>query len=139
MDTRRSLAFRLTFAVALAGCFLLVASDMPGAPQPQHGHRIAIRKMKNKWRAVHDDDSTKTAVHAKRGEHVSWKSYGTEMYFQFMSDSLFGTYTAVVKNGKSLDLTVSPNAPKGVYKYAVFCLPAKEFATGDSPPVIIID
>jgi hypothetical protein len=139
MNRRRSLMFTLVSTIVLAGCVLLLASDLPGAPPPPQNHRVAIRKMKNKWRAVHDDDSTKTAVHAKRGEHVSWKSYGTEMYFQFMSDSLFGTYTAVVKHGQSLDLTVLPTAPPGEYKYAVFCLPDKEYATGNSPPVIIID
>jgi hypothetical protein len=139
MNIRRSLVLQLCSALVLAGCMFLLVSDLPGAQPPPQNHRIAIRKMQNKWRAVHDEDSTQTTVHAKRGEHVSWKSYGTEMYIQFMSDSLFGTYTAVVKQGKSIDLTVLPNAPKGEYKYAVFCLPDKEYATGNSPPVIIID
>lgn len=100
-------------------------------------HPLHIKKMKNRWRVVHPD-STSRPVYASRGDSVVWAAKGTDVYFQFADSTVFGTYYAVVKAGGKLTLTVQPTADSGSYPYAAFCVEEKEFARGDSPPIIII-
>ena len=70
---------------------------------------------------------------------ISWKAEGTEVFFQFMDEKLFKKYTDKSKKGKPMVLKINGNADKRTYAYAVFCLADSTFATGDSPPRIIVD
>ena len=78
-------------------------------------------------------------ITVKRSERISWKAEGTEVFFQFMDDKLFKKYNEKSKSGKPLVLKINGNAEKKTYAYAVFCLADSTFATGDSPPKIIVD
>lgn len=102
-------------------------------------HRVSIKKMNNKWKSVDARDSSKTAVKCRVGEKVIWDAEESDLYFQFMDETLFGVYTTSIKRGDSLTLTVDSRAKRGTHPYAVFCLSDKEFAEGNSPPKIIIE
>jgi hypothetical protein len=101
-------------------------------------HPLHIKKMKDKWKVVHPD-STSKPVKASKGEKIVWTAAGSDVHFQFCDSTVFGTYYAVIKAGDKLTLTVQPTAKPGNYPYAAFCVKEKEFARGDSPPIIIIE
>jgi len=105
------------------------------AQQPR-SHSISITKVGTQWKVV---SATGDTVKAKPGELIVWTAVGTDAYFQFMDDKIFGNYTRMVKAGQKLTLPVGAAARKGVHAYAVFCLTDKQFARGDSPPIIIIE
>lgn len=126
--------------VMFAGFFGRMNNRSLANPLPQiKEHRISIKKIHNKWKTVDALDNSKTRVVAKRGEKIVWTAEGSDLYFQFMDDKLFGDYTKVLKNGKQLVLVIGKNARKGSNRYAVFCLSDKEFATGNSPPEIVVE
>jgi hypothetical protein len=108
-------------------------------------HKIAIKKMKNKetkmkeWKAVDAEDSLVTKIKVKKGDEITWDADGSDLYFQFMDNQLFGSYTYYLKDGQKLKLTVSSKAEAKTYQYAVFCIADLEFARGDSPPVIVVE
>jgi hypothetical protein len=102
-------------------------------------HELSVRKVKNKWKVVDSQDSTKTKVIAKKNEKIVWTAEGSEVYFQFLDEKLFGDYTKKLKAGQKLKLTIGNKAKSGPNRYAVFCLADSTFATGDSPPEIIIE
>ncbi len=108
-------------------------------PSQVKEHKLSIQKVKNKWKVVDEMDTTKTMVKAKRGERIVWIAKGSDVYFQFMDQKLFGDYTRSLKNGQRLVLTIGSQAKGGPNRYAVFCMADKAFATGESPPVIIIE
>jgi hypothetical protein len=114
----------------------LFAVEQQNSPKE---HPLHIKKMKGHWKVVDATDSTKTLVKAKRGENISWMPLGSDVSFQFPDSTLFGTYSVTAKAGKELSLEVLPEAQPGRYTYSIFCLKDAVFATGDSPPVIIIE
>jgi len=106
---------------------------------PAKERKISIKKLNNKWKTLDADDHSKTKVKVKRGEKIVWEAEGTDLYFQFMDDKLFGNYTKSLKAGQKLSLTVGPNAVQGENKYAVFHHSEKQFIEGNSPPAIIVE
>lgn len=137
---------RLAVLAALTAALLLLVFLTDSHPllsveyqNPPAEHNLQVRKVRNKWKVVESQDSTKTTVRAKKGEKIIWEAVGSDVYFQFMDDKLFGNYTRVLKDGHKLVLSVGNNAKTGVNHYAVFCIADLEYATGDSPPVIIVD
>jgi hypothetical protein len=102
-------------------------------------HHLSITKVHNKWKVVDSVDTSRTAVSAKRGERIVWEADGSDVYFQFMDDKLFGDYTRSLKANQRLVMVVGNGARSGEHPYAVFCVADNEYATGDSPPKIIIE
>lgn len=98
---------------------------------------VSITKVGKIWKAVLTGTAT-TAVHVNPGDKVIFHAEGTDVYFQFDNDQLFGGHNKSLKNGKKLTLGVGQVA-KGVYTYSAFCTGPKVFAQGDSPPKIIVD
>ncbi len=99
-------------------------------------HDLVIKKIDGEWKVVHAQDHAKKTVKAKKRDKITWKAEGTDVYFQFMDEQLFGRSK---DHGKNLTLTVTDNARRGSHFYAVFCLADCTFATGNSPPEIIIE
>lgn len=118
---------------------------------------LKIKKVNNEWKVV--DESYATQVKAKTGDKVTWTAEGTDAYFQFIegklvakekdkekaskkgeAESLAEIYTTnKVAAGESVSFVIRASAAKGKYPYAVFCTADSVFATGDSPPKIIIE
>jgi hypothetical protein len=140
MKTKRfALLAMITVLILLVGVAAETSGLFAGAPQkaPKE-HRVHIKKMKNKWRVVDAQDSTSTLVKAGKGDDIVWTALGSDVFLQFGDSTVFGTHNAVIKTGQKLTLTVLPTALPGRYPYAAFCVRDNEFASGDSPPVIII-
>jgi|GEM_PF-2344020 len=108
-------------------------------PPPPATHELEIKKVNNKWKVVLKSDSTKTTVHAKRGDKIVWTAVGTDAYFQFMDEYLVGKFTDFARAGTTKPLNIGNKAKDSINVYAVFCLTDKVFATGESPPMIIIE
>lgn len=102
-------------------------------------HELLVKKVRNEWKVVSSQDETKTQIRAKRGDRISIQAEGSDIYFQFMDSKLFGDYTRVLKKGQQVVLNISRLAKVGSHRYAAFCLEDKVFATGESPPVIIVE
>ncbi len=125
----------VTVLLLVIGFYLVpnVLDAQPPQNQPRE-HKLLIKKIKNKWKVVDESDTTRTKIYVKRGEKITWTAEGTDAYFQFMGLKLFGNYTKSLKAGQKLTLVIGNKARLGIHQYAVFCLPDKEFAEGDSPP-----
>ncbi len=98
---------------------------------------VSITKIDSVWKVVLTG-TTNTSVHVVPGQKIVFHAEGTDVYFQFDRDSLFGGHKKFIKNGKKLTLGVGKVA-KGIYTYSAFCLGPMEFAEGGSPPKIIVD
>lgn len=125
---------------ALLSGGILLPQESSTAPQQEgaHQHRFRIAKLNNQWK-VHDSKDTRNhVIRANRGDEVVWTAGGSDLYFQFPDSTLFDSSEATVADGDDLSLTVSTNAKPGRYTYSVFCSKENKFATGDSPPIIII-
>ncbi|MCZ6639757.1 MAG: hypothetical protein O6830_07315 [Candidatus Dadabacteria bacterium] len=99
-------------------------------------HQLTIKKNGDEWKVVSSDDPTKTKVKAKKKEKITWRAEGSDVYFEFMTEGLFGKYKDKLKDGKRLTLMITEDADLGIHRYSVFCLADLEFAKGDSPPEI---
>jgi hypothetical protein len=141
MKLHRLVPLAVMAALILMGAVITASNGLLAdqTQKPPKEHPFNIKKMKGHWKVVGADDSTNTIVRAKRGEKVTWKPVGSDVVFQFPDSTLFGTYSVAAKAGKKLSLEVLPEAKSGRYIYSIFCLKDGEFATGNSPPVIIID
>lgn len=106
--------------------------------KPVEDHQLLIKKIDGEWKVVLADDSTTTKVKAKKKDKITWTSEDTDVYFQFMEESLFGKYKDKMKKKDKLTLTITDNAELGIHKYAVFCVADSQFAIGGSPPEIDI-
>jgi hypothetical protein len=135
------------FLPLIASCFILtgVITQPPAlTTQPQQQkqapreHRFRIGKLNNLWKVHDTKDPKNRVIRASKGDKVIWTAAGSELYFQFPDETVFDSTEATVADGKDLALTVSMNAKPGRYTYSVFCGKEKKFATGDSPPTIII-
>jgi len=130
--------------IILAGIGLQNSFNVFGQNQSKK-HKIAIKKMKNKetkmkeWKAVDAEDSLATKIKVKKGDEITWEADGSDLYFQFMDEQLFGGYTYYLQDGKKLKLVVGDKAEAKTYKYAVFCIADLQYARGDSPPVIVVE
>ena len=111
-----------------------------GQPQTKGGkeHRFKIGKLNKKWKVFDSANSNNRVITASAGETVIWSAAGSDAFFQFPDETIFGTADATVADGEELTLTVSANVKPGRYTYSIFCAADNQFATGDSPPVIII-
>ncbi len=133
------------FLPLMASCVIFsgVITQPPAftiGPQQQapREHRFRIGKLNNLWK-VHDPKNPQNRIiRASKGDKVIWAASGSELYFQFPDESVFDSTEATVADGKELALIVSMNAKPGRYTYSGFCAKEKKFATGDSPPTIII-
>ena len=105
-------------------------------PSPSIVHNLHVMKVQNKWKVL--EDSTKTRVVAKREDYIVWKAKDSDVYFQFPDSTLFKTEIGKATAVKPLRLQVSSTADTGRYPYAAFCMKDSAYATGDSPPVIIV-
>ncbi len=110
------------------------AQAQPGGQKEVH---IEITKIGQIWRAILQGYPD-SAVHVAANQKVIFHAVGTDVYFQFDNDKLFGGHTQYVKSGESLKLSVG-QIKRGEYTYAAFCLTPKKFAEGNSPPKIIVD
>jgi plastocyanin len=123
--------------VALVLTIAIIAAPFVAAKQNQpKEYSLSVKKVENQWKVV---SATGDTVKAKPGDRVTWTAVGTDAYFQFMDDKLFGGFTRMVKAGQKLTLPVGAGARKGINPYAVFCVAGSQFARGDSPPIIIIE
>ena len=130
----------MNFALLLMLCFgITFQVTINTAFAQAKEHKLKILKVNNKWKVVHEEDITKVKIKAKRGEKIVWTASGSDMYFQFMDEKLFGNYTRTLKDGQKLVLPIGSEAKLGSHPYAVFCLTDKAFATGESPPTIIVE
>ena len=143
--TRVAMLAAISALILLAGVAMNIGGLFAGQPQEAakvtkapKAHPLHLKKIHNKWKVAHPD-STTSPVTASKGDSVVWMAMGSDVYIQFGDSTVFGTYNAMVQAGGKLTLTVQPVAKPGRYPYAVFCLKDKEFATADSPPVIIIE
>ncbi|MFZ0390362.1 MAG: hypothetical protein WAN36_07860 [Calditrichia bacterium] len=123
--------------VVLIGMGVFLFSQPPEPPAKTHN--LSIKKMNKKWRVVDANDTSRVHIVAHRGDKIVWYAQGSDVYFQFMDDKIFGGYTRHLKDGQKLVLNVNKLAKSGENRYAVFCLSDNEFATGGSPPTIIIE
>ena len=101
-------------------------------------HQVTIKKIDGEWKVILTQDYKKK-VKAKKKDKITWKVEGTDVFFQFMDKKLFGVPKTHGKKGEKVTLTISDSVSVGTYKYAVFCLQDSTFATGNSPPEIIIE
>ena len=100
-------------------------------------HQLTIKRVGDKWKVFLTGDPT-GKVKAKKKDKITWYADGSDVFFEFMDDKLFGKYKDKLKAGKHLKLPITEGADSGKHKYAVFCLADLEFADGDSPPEIDI-
>ncbi len=135
----------ILFLPLIASCVIFLGfsnhlSDPATVPQQQTptDHRFIIGKLGNSWKVYSSLDSTNRIIQANPGDRVIWTASGSELFFQFPDESIFNSSGATLANGNELTLTVSMNAKAGEYTYSVFCTMDNQFATGDSPPKIII-
>jgi len=129
-------------AVMLSGYLIIPMSESPKA------YELAIMKIGNDWKVVDAADHNKTKVKAKKKDTIVWTVIGTDASLQFpaelfdpvsVEDTLTNGYTKYLQDGKKLKLKVKNSAEAGTYEYAVFCISEGVFATGDSPPKLIIE
>ena len=106
------------------------------AMNPVKDHHMTIKKLGNEWKVVFSNDSTKSRITAKRNEKITWSAEGSDVFFQFMSENLFGKFSQKLEDGKTITLTIGEYAKLGIHRYSVFCLGDLEFASGNSPPEI---
>lgn len=102
-------------------------------------HNVSFRKSGRKWRPGHKHDPSNIELRTRKGESIVWEADDSDIYFQFHDINLFGAHTMVLKKGEKLVLKVGENAPKGNHVYAAFCLKDREYAEGNSPPIIIVE
>jgi hypothetical protein len=111
-------------------------------------YNLVITKVNGEWKVVDETDYTKTRIRVKKKETIIWTAKDTDAYLQFPDklfnavdpeDSLKNGYTKFLKNGKRLKLKVKDDVLAGTYEYAVFCTADGVFASGDSPPKIVIE
>lgn len=133
------LYFLLLICAGIALFGFTGAKKLFKSPSPPIVHELTIMKINNQWKVVHTADKTKTRVKAKRGEKIVWKAQGSDVYFQFMDYKLFDDYTRVLKDGKKISLVIGKKAKADTNRYAVFVAKDMVFATGDSPPEIVIE
>lgn len=85
-----------------------------------------------------DGKKTKVAtLHATQGDTITWSDPTSDLYFQFMDETLFGVETQTLTKGKTLTLTVKTEK-NGTYEYAIFRMADSSFVVGNSPPKIVI-
>jgi hypothetical protein len=138
MRHRLFLPLIVSCTLLFAGLILPHALSTAPAQDNAHQHRFRIAKLNGLWK-VHDPKDTRTRIiRASAGDDVIWNAGGSDLYFQFPDTTLFGANEATVADGDDLTLTVSAGAKPGRYTYSVFCSKENKFATGDSPPIIII-
>ena len=129
----------ITMTVLLMVFTATIIGSNSSAQSNQKVHKISLKKINKKWKAVDHKDHRKTQIRAKKGEKIVWVAENSDMYFQFNDLDLFGVYTTMLKKGEELELTIGPKAKKGDNYYAVFSIEDKAFVEGSSPPKIIID
>jgi len=138
---KRSHLKTIALAAGLAVLMLMVvgvyrASD---TPNDSKDHQISIMKIDGKWKVVDANDHKIRKIKVKRKDKVVWTAMGTDAYFHFIDDKLIGQNDAKVRKDKQFKATIADSVATGTYYYAVFCMADSEFATGDSPPVIIVE
>lgn len=90
------------------------------------------------WRIV-ERETERIQINVARGDTVVWHApEDRDIYFQFMTEDLTGVYTEEVRQGESLTLVIGDNAETGENRYAVFVYEAREYAQGESPPMMIV-
>ncbi len=127
------LIIAVLFAAAPDPSFLLNAQNAPKE------HHLSIMKLKKGWKVVQAADTTNTTVVVKKGDKIIWTAYGSKVFIQFLDQKLVGKYTHAIDDGEEFRVTVGNLAKKGPNPYAVFCLADLEFATGGSPPKIVVE
>ncbi len=128
-------------AAVMVLCGFLAESSAISAGEPQTSaseHRFRVGKLNNRWKVYDSKNPQNRVIVAKKGDKVVWSATGSGIFINFTDETLFGTDEASAAEGQEVALTVSPNAKPGRYTYSIFCAKEGKFATGDSPPVIII-
>jgi len=82
-------------------------------------------------------------VQADKGDHLYWRADGGMQIAVFIPGTTpMGSNVVLPQLGKTnmnVDLVLDPAYfSSGVYPYAVYCLPDKVFAQGNSDPKIIV-
>lgn len=135
---QRTVAALIVAVIVFVG---IIAAPDSSAREPQTKameHRFRVGKLNNAWKVYDSKNSKNRTIVAKRGDKVIWSAVGSDIFLSFPDAGIFGTTEASAADGKDLTLTVSSKAKPGKYTYSIFCGKEKKYATGDSPPVIII-
>lgn len=74
----------------------------------------------------------------KKDDSITWEIKNSSAIFFFPKKELFGKSEYHVEEGEKLSLTISDNAKKGRYPYAVFT-DNNDFAEGGSFPILIVE
>jgi len=107
--------------------------------QNSETHELECVLVDDVWRIVDREDPENREIVVSRGDTVVWYAPAErDIYFQFMTEELTGTFTQEVLSGEYLRSTVGEQAEAGEHPYAVFVHEAREYAQGQSPPVMII-
>jgi outer membrane receptor protein involved in Fe transport len=127
-------------------------------PPPQTVHRIKLKITQLKdgtWKVKvdsidgHKNTTNSDTVRVNRKTMITWEVKGTDAYFQFPddlfnkttsgADTLSDNYTTFIRDGHKLKLKIKADAPKKTYVYSIFCTNGNKYASGDSPPKIIVN
>ncbi len=126
-------------AMVFSGIVAESTNVSAGEPQAKPmEHRFRVGKLNNMWKVYDSKNPNNRTIVAKRGDKVIWSALGSSIFLNFPDEKIFGTAEASAAEGKELLLTVSANAKPGKYTYSIFCAKDRKYATGDSPPVIIM-
>jgi len=102
-------------------------------------HELSAVMENGEWKIVDTEDPDNVEIVVAPGDTVVWNAPPeSELYFQFMDDSLTGEFTEVANRGESLRLAIGKEAKEGDNPYAVFVLNDSTYARGESPPRLII-
>ena len=108
-------------------------------------HTRFIKRFGKQWRVV-DRSNKRVPISARTRDKIIWKAIGSDMYFHFSYRTPFvelrgNGWTRLVRDGRTLKLTVASTLPEGSVRehvYAVFCIGPKKYAQESTPPKIII-
>jgi len=115
---------------------LIVVTAFLAAPHALYTQ--SARAIKKSAHFSKDGKKTKVAaLHATQGDTITWSDPTSDLYFQFMDETLFGVETGNVQKGKTLSLAVK-TARNGTYEYSIFRMADSSFVVGNSPPKIVI-
>jgi len=115
--------------IMMAGTIVISLDSFNNAVAGSKEKQAKFKKSGNKWKI--------DPIHASETDVVMWTDSSSDLYFQFMDDSLFGVETATLAKGDTLSLTVKTKK-HGIYVYSIFRIADLSFITSDSPPKIIV-
>ena len=110
---------------------------MPPSPAKHHVH---VKKVNANWKVVPLTGSDST-LRVHPGDDITLTAIDSDLYLQFPDANIFkkNEYKHVILKGTAKTVTLKDDAELGRYVYAAFCMASKDYADGNSPPVMIIE